>query len=192
MKHIIKKEFLSVSAMSNSTLNDLIDITKVQNYPTHSLIFNYKISPSKVVFVKDGLVRVFNKDKHKTEHNSDLMYSSNFFIPDKMSENHFENSNLQSLTPTVTFEILLEDLEELSKKNEEVNKFFRTLYAKTYHKLQIKYLNNLTLNASERYLLLKKNIPNIDKQINQYHIASYLGITTIQLSRIRKKLKEAV
>jgi hypothetical protein len=46
----------------------------------------------------------------------------------------------------------------------------------------------LTLNATGRYLKLQKRIPNIDNMINQYHIASNLGITPIQLSRIRKKL----
>ena len=38
----------------------------------------------------------------------------------------------------------------------------------------------------QKGIYYSKNIPNIDKQINQYHIASYLGITTIQLSRYEK------
>lgn len=50
-------------------------------------------------------------------------------------------------------------------------------------------INDLTtLNATEYYLKLKKQIPNIDNLIQQYHIASYLNITPVQLSRIRKKL----
>lgn len=44
------------------------------------------------------------------------------------------------------------------------------------------------LNATERYLNLKEIEPNIDNLIQQYHIASYLNITPVQLSRIRKKL----
>lgn len=50
-------------------------------------------------------------------------------------------------------------------------------------------VNDLTLlDGTERYLKLKKSIPNIDNLIQQYHIASYLNVTPVQLSRIRKKI----
>nr|WP_320058860.1 Crp/Fnr family transcriptional regulator [uncultured Bacteroides sp.] len=45
-------------------------------------------------------------------------------------------------------------------------------------------------NATERYLKLRIAHPNIDKRISQQHIASHLGITPTQLSRIRKSLKD--
>jgi CRP-like cAMP-binding protein len=43
----------------------------------------------------------------------------------------------------------------------------------------------LTLTASERYYLLKQQHPLLEKLVPHYHIASYLGITPISLSRIR-------
>lgn len=44
-------------------------------------------------------------------------------------------------------------------------------------------------NATERYQKLFDNHPDIENRIEQRHIASHLGITPTQLSRIRKKLK---
>jgi hypothetical protein len=44
------------------------------------------------------------------------------------------------------------------------------------------------LNGTERYLKLKKQISGIENLIPQYHIASFLNITPVQLSRIRKDL----
>jgi hypothetical protein len=44
------------------------------------------------------------------------------------------------------------------------------------------------MNATERYLSLRKQIPNIDNLIPQYQIATYLSITPVQLSRIRNNL----
>jgi hypothetical protein len=44
------------------------------------------------------------------------------------------------------------------------------------------------LNATGRYLKLKKQIPNIENIITQYHIASYLNVSAVQLSRIRKEM----
>jgi hypothetical protein len=46
----------------------------------------------------------------------------------------------------------------------------------------------MTLNATESYIKLRKQIPDIDSLIPQYQIASYLSISPVQLSRIRKKL----
>ena len=42
-------------------------------------------------------------------------------------------------------------------------------------------------DASERYALFQEELPGFENQIAQYHIASYLGITPTQRSRIRAK-----
>jgi CRP-like cAMP-binding protein len=43
-------------------------------------------------------------------------------------------------------------------------------------------------NPEERYLLLLKNKPELLNRIPLYHLASYLGITQISLSRIRSRI----
>jgi len=44
--------------------------------------------------------------------------------------------------------------------------------------------------ATERYLDLKDRIPGIEDRVSQAHIASYIGITPVSLSRIRRTLRE--
>jgi hypothetical protein len=43
-------------------------------------------------------------------------------------------------------------------------------------------------DATTRYLHFIEQYPNLVERLPQYHIASHLGITPTQLSRIRKKL----
>ncbi|MCB0280469.1 MAG: Crp/Fnr family transcriptional regulator [Calditrichaeota bacterium] len=43
-------------------------------------------------------------------------------------------------------------------------------------------------NATERYRDFQKNYPLIQQRIAQYHIASYLGINQVTLSRLRKHI----
>jgi len=52
----------------------------------------------------------------------------------------------------------------------------------------VRHKELLSMNATERYLSLRKQIPNIDNLIPQYQIATYLSITPVQLSRIRNNL----
>jgi hypothetical protein len=46
------------------------------------------------------------------------------------------------------------------------------------------------LDARQRYLLFQQRFPLLEQQIPQYHVASYLGITPTQLSRIRRGFAE--
>jgi CRP-like cAMP-binding protein len=48
----------------------------------------------------------------------------------------------------------------------------------------------LSDDAETRYRKFRERFPDVEDRIRQYHIASYLGITPVALSRIRKKLRE--
>ena len=54
--------------------------------------------------------------------------------------------------------------------------------------LENKVIELGSLTATERYLNFKKRFTTIENLIPQYQIASILGITPIQLSRIRKEI----
>jgi len=53
---------------------------------------------------------------------------------------------------------------------------------------QNRILQNLTLTAKERYINFLSAYPSIADEVKNYHIASFLGITTESLSRIRKEI----
>jgi len=48
----------------------------------------------------------------------------------------------------------------------------------------------LSDDAETRYKKFRERFPGVEDRIRQYHIASYLGITPVALSRIRKKLRK--
>ena len=68
------------------------------------------------------------------------------------------------------------------------------LYSRVLESVYIIYEKRLvemiSLDATNRYLELRKQISKVDELIPQYHIASFLGITPVQLSRIRRKIDE--
>jgi len=53
-----------------------------------------------------------------------------------------------------------------------------------YSRLFMSYIKN---TPEERYKELLKTHPHIVKRIPQHYIASYLGITSVSLSRIRNR-----
>ena len=54
---------------------------------------------------------------------------------------------------------------------------------------QKRILSNLALSAKQRYRAFLETYPTIEQIVKNYHIASYLGITTESLSRIRKGIE---
>ncbi|NVK52162.1 MAG: Crp/Fnr family transcriptional regulator [Flavobacteriaceae bacterium] len=92
------------------------------------------------------------------------------------------------ITDCEMYEVDYNKFIELTEKSHEAALFLAKVHELIFLKI-IKRINELAvLSATERYLKLKQEIPNIDNLIQQYHIASYLNITPVQLSRIRKSL----
>ncbi len=118
----------------------------------------------------------------------DLMYEDAFFA-DYMSLITGEPSPLET--------IALEDCEMLRISRENIHQLKQTPYGKmlflisaesTFVEKQQQQIDLLLKTAEQRYLDILEKQPNLIQRTPQKHIASYLGITTQSLSRIRKKI----
>jgi CRP-like cAMP-binding protein len=49
----------------------------------------------------------------------------------------------------------------------------------------------LTMSAAERYEALLAQVPDLEALVQLQHVASYLGITPVHLSRLRRRRREA-
>nr|WP_321225504.1 Crp/Fnr family transcriptional regulator [uncultured Psychroserpens sp.] len=94
---------------------------------------------------------------------------------------------------------LLEDCELYELKTEKLQKLFLediqiANWGRKFSELELikseERLIALQFNtATERYLALLKNYPSIIQRVQLSHVASYLGITQVSLSRIRANIK---
>jgi CRP-like cAMP-binding protein len=99
--------------------------------------------------------------------------------------------------PATMFVVALEDSEvlqlsyekekELKQANHKFETFFRIIAEKGLAFEHRRIITNLTKTAEERYETCLQNYPQIVQRVPQYALASYLGMTTEFLSRIRNK-----
>ena len=94
----------------------------------------------------------------------------------------------ETLTDCEIYEVDYTKYKSLCDSNTEILSFHSSFLEKLLCQHDAKHIELLTMDAKERYLKLRKVIPNIDNLIPQYQIAKYLSITPVQLSRIRAKL----
>jgi CRP-like cAMP-binding protein len=101
-----------------------------------------------------------------------------------------EPTNLiyEALTDCHVFEIDFKTFYDFCKK--DIN--LMTLYSKFLEYIilrsEARFIELSSNDAKERYLSLRERIPNLDNIIPHYQIAAALGITPVQLSRVRGKL----
>ena len=78
--------------------------------------------------------------------------------------------------------------EQLFEKYPKFERYFRITFQTSLIRQQLRFIDNYSLTAEERYVKFQSKFPNIDQYIAQKYIASYLGITPEFLSKIRKRL----
>lgn len=117
------------------------------------------------------------------------LYLENTFFADDLSLLTGKQSPIEivSLENSAVLRISKSNIEKLKKTPVGSMLFLAGEENATIEK-QRQQIAIMTKSAEERYLSLIESRPEILQRIHQKHIASYLGITTQSLSRIRKKI----
>ncbi|GHC60706.1 Crp/Fnr family transcriptional regulator [Ulvibacter litoralis] len=182
-------EYFPISEESFNLLENIMSFKKLKK---DQVLLNFGQVSKNIYFVCKGtIIAYFTDDKGNT-------YNKNIFL-----EKQFAGSTvsallktpseftLQAIEETILITINYQHYKNLIYSNKELNCFYIAYLEKNW--IIDKEQREVSLvmeNATTRYLKFLTDYPDIDKRISLNHIASHLGITPTQLSRIRKKLKE--
>lgn len=92
-----------------------------------------------------------------------------------------------ALEDSLLLQITHEDEQKLKAANPKFETFFRITAERSTAAMQRRLIVNLTKTAEERYTEFAEKYPQIVQRVPQYALASYLGMTTEYLSRLRNK-----
>lgn len=144
----------------------------------------------KIAFLVSGLMRSFSTLE------SGKQITKNIYTPisfaggfSSLISNKPSLICYEALVDSVVFEVNFDDFLKITKTNISISNLYNRILEYIFIVYEKKQLETMALSSRERYLSLIKKIPNIENLIPQYQIASYLNITPVQLSRIRKELK---
>ncbi|CCH53078.1 putative transcriptional regulator, Crp/Fnr family [Fibrisoma limi BUZ 3] len=96
--------------------------------------------------------------------------------------------SIEAIEPATLLVIDKVGLEKLYVEVPKFEKFFRILNENALTATAQRVINNLSLPAKERYQLFLQAYPRIAQRIPLKDIASYLGITPVFLSQLRKDM----
>lgn len=95
---------------------------------------------------------------------------------------------IQALEDSEVFIIDYKDLESLYDKSQNFEKVGRIILEHYMAFLQLRITSYLLDTPEERYLRLINETPDLLNRVPLQHIASFIGVTPVSLSRIRKRI----
>lgn len=181
------------SLITESSWNLIKEIIQFRTVKKDEVLLDHGRIAKDIYFVCKGALRAYTTDPEGN------YYTKNLFL-----ENHLAGSTVSYLLnqPSKFTIDALEDstlltlnykaYRHLIDTNDDLKNFYIAYLEKNWvidkEQREVAFVME---NAKERYLKLLETYPNIDQRIQQMHLASHLGITPTQLSRIRKSLKDS-
>jgi len=156
----------------------------------------FLLSPNQIVddifYVHSGCLRSYFIDKNGKEHILQFAikdwWISDYITLFGASRNSTAVSYIECIKDAIVYRISKKEFDEIRHQLPKVGHFYIKKMELAFASFQNRILENLTLTAKERYLNFVATYPNIESNVKNYHIASFLGITTESLSRIRREI----
>jgi CRP-like cAMP-binding protein len=183
----IKQVMRQMINVSEGELNDFLDGAISKTFKRQELLSRPDSIPNEIFFINKGIIRVLITDNEGTEHTIHFALE-NQFIADYANFIQQQPSiyTLQALEetqvlilPRTTIEWGYQNLKEGQKMGRLVAEYYFI-----YQDNRIK--NNYVRTPKQRYDSINEVFPNIHNRAPQHMIASYLGISPIHLSRLKK------
>ena len=188
MPEKIKSIINSIMPLSISSLEKINNIIIVETLNKGASITEINNTNNDEYFVLEGICKSFIDNTEGEEITLSFFMSNAIISPyTTRIKNGKSVLNLKCLTDVTLAKMDAHKFENMMIEDEEIRNFANTvLRNELMHKVQ-KEIGLASLPAKVRLQLLRKKFPNIENLVPHSDIASYLGITTISLSRLRSQ-----
>jgi len=159
------------------------------SYPKGYVIYRDDKVEQTIGFIGTGICRAYYAhEKHDITFwfgsEGSSIYSLQSYADGKKSY-----ENLELLEDCKLYLIPIQKLRDLYQSNIQIANWGRVFAEQELKKAELLFLSRQFRSATDRYLDLLKNKPDLIRRVQLGHIASYLGISQVTLSRIRADLK---
>lgn len=144
-------------------------------------------------FVVAGGFKMYAVDRNGNEHNLQFAIE-NDWIADFKSFYAQEPSKLyiEAIEASTVLQVSHKDLLHLYSNFPKFDRNFRIVIERRYIELQDRVQQNISVTAEERYRMFEQQYPQLVQRLPGTQIASYLGITSEFLSKVKKKLAKRI
>lgn len=177
--------------ITEQSFQHLIDILSIENYSRDAILVSQGQIARHIHLLCKGVIKAYFISDTGVTYNKNL-FTEGSLVGSAVSllrktPSEFTLQALEDCT-LITFDYT--EYKKLIYKHDDLKNFYIAYLEKQWIiEKEQREISIVTETASTRYLKLLAKSPDIDKRVPLRDIASHLGITPTQLSRIRKELK---
>lgn len=159
------------------------------SYPKGYVLIHQDKVERDVYLIKQGIARAYIEVDGRDVsiwfgQENDIILSAQGYVNGKKGY-----ETIELLEDSILYKMNLKQLLHLYQQDIEVCNWARQLIEREFVGTEHRLISNLSMTATERYLQLLKEKPEILQRVQLRYIASYLGISSEHLSRIRANTK---
>ena len=183
----IKEAMKQLIHVTDVELENFLHQATIKTYKRHEIISRVNVIPHDIYFINQGLIRVMITGIDGTEHTIHFALEDQFIADYScyiLKQPSFYT--LQALEETEVV-VLPRSLIEWGYSNLNEGEKMGRLIAEFYFIYQDDRIKNMYARTpKQRYDSISDIFPNIHNRVPQHMIASYLGISGVHLSRLKK------
>lgn len=178
-----------VSSISEESLDLVSDLIEIEVYKKGNVFIDRGGKNNKEYFVFEGICRSFLLNPEGGEVTISYFLEGSVLSPNKTrTANQISHLNFQALTELTAASMKADKFEQLMINHVDIREFGNMVLQNELLVKVEKEIGLASLNAKERLIHFREKYHFLENLISHVDIASYLGITNISLSRLRKEL----
>ena len=184
--HKLKEYIQKFELLNEVEVNQFISEFKEEKIKKRQYIVQPGFTAKNRYFVAEGAFRSFVVSDNGSDHTISFAIE-NWWITDYNSYIYQQPATMfvVALENSTIMRIDFDREQRLKKSNHKFETIFRTMAERGLAFQQRRMISNLTQSAEERYNLFIEKYPQVTQRLPQYVLASFLGMTTEFLSKIR-------
>ncbi|WP_316735580.1 Crp/Fnr family transcriptional regulator [Pedobacter aquatilis] len=177
------------NSLSKHALAKISAHVSAVNYPRGTILIHAdKIEPNFFV-LEQGIARAYSNGENQQitfwfGQSGSILFSFNSYINNKPGY-----ENIELLEHSTLLKIKIDDLFKLYNNDLEIANWGRKIVEHELIATEKRLIDRSFKTASERYHDFINQTPELIKRVALKHIASFLGVTQVTLSRIRASIK---
>ena len=181
----------NISPLSQEAIHSLAELFKSTVLKEGDFFIEEGKYAKEIGFLESGVARAFFVNDEGKEYNKQFFVGPTLIGAYASLLTKQKNKIAQkALTECKIWKVSFGEIELLYEKFHDVERLGRKIAEYYFLQKEKKEIEMALLDAEKRYLIFRQEFPGLEMKIPQYHIASYLGISPTQLSRVRNSLSK--
>ncbi len=189
MNNIVKNIIHQIFPISDQSFLEIDKLLEIESYSKGETFISKNKRDEKEYFVISGICKSYLINPDGDEVTISLFAENSILSPQSIrTSNNISNLNFKALTKVELVSMNAKEFENLMIESIEIRQFGSTVLQNELIAKVEKEIGLASLTAKERLIEFRKTHHLLENLIPHTDIASYLGITNISLSRLRKEL----